>query len=118
MKENGTARRMVMSGTFTLSGPDTIERLARGEEVVFHDDHSGEVIMKINRNTAPLWTTADVAAYLRCSVRRVRRLVADRKLAFFQDGRRKKYREADVLYYAASRSFSHCQPASGPAGTK
>jgi hypothetical protein len=45
VKKNG---KMMLSGSFVFSGPDIIEQLARGEEVVFEDDHR-EIILKVNR---------------------------------------------------------------------
>jgi excisionase family DNA binding protein len=63
----------------------------------------------------PLLTKKQVAAYLAVSTRTVDNLVANRSLPFSIVGGRRRFREDDVLYYVASRSFGHRidSPASG-----
>ncbi len=55
--------------------------------------------------TTALMTKREVAAYLRVSTRTVDNLVRERKLHFLLVGSRRRFREADVLFYVASRSF-------------
>jgi excisionase family DNA binding protein len=62
----------------------------------------------------PLMTKKQVAAYLAVSTRTVDNLVAKRSLAFCLVGGRRRFRENDVLYYVASRSFGHRQSVQAP----
>lgn len=54
--------------------------------------------------TAPLWTKKDVARYLAVSTRTVERIPRS-ALPVIVVGGRRRYREDDVLFYVASRSF-------------
>lgn len=63
---------------------------------------------------APLMTKKQVAAYLAVSKCTVDRIVAKRGLPFVLVGGRRRFREDDVLFYVASRSFGHRQSLSSP----
>lgn len=63
-------------------------------------------------------TKQAVARYLAVSTSTVDRLVAKRQLAFVLVGGRRRFREDDVLFYVASRSFGHRSDLSCPAGTQ
>ncbi|MBE3130393.1 MAG: excisionase family DNA-binding protein [Acidobacteria bacterium] len=55
-----------------------------------------------------------MAAYLAVSKCTVDRIVAKRGLPFVLVGGRRRFREDDVLYYIASRSFGHRSNLSAP----
>ena len=61
-----------------------------------------------------LMTKREVARYLSVSTSTVDRLVAKRQLTFVLVGGRRRFREDDVLYYVASRSFGHRSSPSSP----
>jgi len=62
----------------------------------------------------PLLTKKQVAAYLSVSKCTVDRIVKKRGLPFVIVGGRRRFREDDVLYYVASRSFGHRQSVQAP----
>lgn len=66
---------------------------------------------------SPLMTKQAVARYLAVSTSTVDRLVAKRQLPFSLVGGRRRFREDDVLFYVASRSFGHRSSSSSPAST-
>lgn len=66
---------------------------------------------------APLWTKRQVAEYLRVSTKTVDRLVAKRLLPCVVVAGRRRFREDEVLYFVASRSFGHRSDLSSPART-
>lgn len=59
-------------------------------------------------------TKREVAQYLAVSTSTVDRLVAKRQLTFVLVGGRRRFREDDVLFYVASRSFGHSSNPSRP----
>jgi excisionase family DNA binding protein len=62
----------------------------------------------------PMMTKKEVAAYLHVSTSTVDRLTAKRLLPFVVVGGRRRFRENDILYYIASRSFGHPADLSTP----
>ena len=58
----------------------------------------------------PLLTKAQVAEYLNVSTSTVDRETAAGRLPYVRISSRRRYREADVLYYVASRSFNRSNP--------
>ncbi len=64
----------------------------------------------------PLMTKREVADYLHVSTRTVDRIPRS-SLPVIVVGGRRRYRQDDVFYYVASRSFGHRPVTSSPVGT-
>lgn len=62
----------------------------------------------------PLLTKKQTAAYLAVSTKTIDRLVSARQLQFVLVGGRRRFRETDILFYIASRSFGHPANPSSP----
>lgn len=67
---------------------------------------------------SPLWTKREAARFLAVSTSTLDRLVAKRHLPFVLIGGRRRFREADVLSFVASRSFGHRSDLSSPASIR
>lgn len=65
----------------------------------------------------PLYTKSEAAAILRVSTRQIDRWCATRLLAFSLAGSRKRFSDADLETFLASRSFGHSVTPSAPART-